>query len=77
MNLRLFTLALLFFSPTICFAYLDPGTGSLIIQGVIAAIAAAGMTIRLYWYRIRAWYSRNDPEAHPEKSSNEDPTKVD
>ena len=34
------------------FAYLDPGTGSIILQGIIAAVAAASVTARLYWHRI-------------------------
>jgi hypothetical protein len=33
-------------------AYLDPGTGSMLIQGLIAAIAAAGVLIRVYWHRL-------------------------
>ena len=33
-------------------AYLDPGTGSALIQGIIAAIAAIGVTVKLYWHRI-------------------------
>ncbi|MGI9292762.1 MAG: hypothetical protein ACR2PS_02165 [Pseudomonadales bacterium] len=36
-------------------AYLDPGTGSLLLQGAIAAIAASAFTIKTYWYRIRAY----------------------
>jgi len=43
-------------------AYLDPGTGSLVIQSVIAALAAAGFALRLYWRRIRVWFKRS--EAH-------------
>ena len=34
-------------------AYLDPGSGSLIIQGVIGAIAAIGVTMKLYWHKIK------------------------
>lgn len=34
------------------YAYLDPGTGSILIQGVIASIAAAGMVLKLYWHRL-------------------------
>jgi len=34
-------------------AYVDPGSGSLAVQGIIAAILGAGLTIRLYWRRIR------------------------
>jgi len=34
------------------YAYLDPGTGSAIIQGIIAAVAALGVTLKLYWHRV-------------------------
>ena len=33
-------------------AYLDPGTGSAILQGVLGAIAAIAVVTKLYWYRI-------------------------
>jgi len=34
-------------------AYLDPGTGSMLIQGIIGAVAAAGVALKLYWYKIK------------------------
>ena len=39
-------------------AYLDPGTGSLLIQGLIAAIAGSLFTIRLYWQKIKDFFVR-------------------
>lgn len=42
-------------------AYLDPGTGSMILQGLIAGIAIAGFTIKNYWYRIRAFFGKESP----------------
>lgn len=33
-------------------AYLDPGSGSAILQGVLGALAALGLTLKLYWHRI-------------------------
>lgn len=33
-------------------AYLDPGTGSIILQGLIAAFAAVAVTARIYWRKI-------------------------
>lgn len=42
------------------YAYLDPGTGSLFIQGIIATVAMAGVTIRLYWQRLLAVFRRAD-----------------
>lgn len=38
--------------------YLDPGTGSLIVQSLVAAIAAVGFGMRLYWRRMTAWFKR-------------------
>ncbi len=40
------------------FAYLDPGTGSLILQMLIAGIIGAMFTIKLYWYRLKAFVAR-------------------
>jgi hypothetical protein len=58
-------LALLF--PTDAFAYLDPGTGSMVVQSVIAVLAAAGYAIRLYWSRIQSLFrrSRESEQARP------------
>ena len=39
-------------------AYLDPGTGSLILQMLIAGIIGAMFTIKLYWYRLKAFVAR-------------------
>ena len=35
-------------------AYIDPGTGSFIVQGIIAGVIAVGMSIKIFWHRIRA-----------------------
>ena len=42
-------------SPLTVHAYLDPGTGSLIIQSIIAGIAMAGMAFKMYWRRISSF----------------------
>ena len=42
-------------------AYLDPGTGSMILQGVIAGIAVVGLTIKNYWYKIRGFFGKESP----------------
>jgi len=38
-------------------AYLDPGTGSFIIQVAIAAIASISFTLRIYWKKLAIWLS--------------------
>lgn len=40
-------------APASAFAYVDPGTGSLLFQGLIAAVVGACLTIKLFWRRIR------------------------
>lgn len=35
-------------------AYLDPGTGSILLQGLIGAVAGALVVIKLYWARVVA-----------------------
>jgi len=34
------------------FAYLDPGTGSYIIQVIIALVVGAAFSIKMFWKRI-------------------------
>ncbi len=41
-------------------AYIDPGTGSMVLQAAIAGIAAAALAIRTYWHRIQLLYSKKD-----------------
>jgi hypothetical protein len=35
------------------YAYLDPGTGSIILQGLIAGLAAGGTIISLNYHRLK------------------------
>jgi len=34
------------------YAYIDPGTGSMILQGILAAFMAAALFIKLSWRKI-------------------------
>ncbi len=38
--------------PSIAYAYLDPGTGSYIIQIIIGAIVGILFTVKIYWKKI-------------------------
>ena len=39
--------------------YIDPGSATAIIAMIIGAIAGAGMTLKLYWYKIKDKFTRN------------------
>ena len=38
--------------------YLDPGSGSLLVQLLMAAVLGAGVAARIYWKKIKALFSR-------------------
>ena len=38
-------------------AYLDPGTGSMLLQGLIAGVAGAMLVVKLYWARFKTFFS--------------------
>ena len=48
-------------------AYLDPGTGSIILQGLIGAIAGGLVIIRLYWSRVKNFFGKSSLEAGDKK----------
>ena len=36
--------------------YIDPGTGSIIIQALIAALVGGAVAVRLFWQRILIFF---------------------
>lgn len=40
-------------------AYIDPGTGSMFLQALIAGIAACSVSVGMFWKRIRAYFQRS------------------
>lgn len=49
------------------YAYLDPGTGSMVVQGMIAAIAAGAVALKLYWKRLKSVFGRKQAAGAEEK----------
>jgi hypothetical protein len=39
-------------------AYIDPGTGSIIIQALIGLVLGTLLALKMFWYRIRSGLSR-------------------
>lgn len=46
------------FTTTPAYAYLDPGTGSLILQALIAGIAAGLTAIKIFWTKISMTWNK-------------------
>lgn len=53
-KVAILSVLLLFASPAL--AYLDPGTGSIILQGIIASILVGLASIKLWWYRLKNFF---------------------
>lgn len=45
-------------------AYLDPGSGSLLLQGLVGGIAGAAVMAKVYWRRAKRFlgFGREEPE---------------
>jgi hypothetical protein len=62
-----FAVILLAFIAEPAFAYLDPGTGSMMLQVILGGLAAVGVAIKLFWYKIRVAIGlRKKPDAEDE-----------
>ncbi|MFY0644761.1 MAG: hypothetical protein JXR19_09880 [Bacteroidia bacterium] len=51
------------------FAYLDPGSGSYIVQMIIAGILGGFYALKLYWVRIMNFF-KGAPQADPDEELN-------
>ena len=47
------------FIPNDVLAYLDGGSASMIVQLLLGGIAGAAAIIKLYWYKIKDFFSKN------------------
>lgn len=44
--------------PQLALAYVDPGTGSMLLQGLLAGIAGIVVVLKLYWFRLKHFFLR-------------------
>ena len=56
-------------APKTAFAYLDPGTGSILLQIIIGGVAGLGVVAKLYWHRLRGLFGLNKKEPQEEPPS--------
>ncbi len=66
-------LTLIFSKPA--YAYLDPGTGSIIIQAILGFIAAAFVSINIWWIKVKNFFLtifKSNKKKKSETNSNED-----
>ena len=42
--------------------YLDPGSGSVILQVLLGVLLSVAVVVRLFWSRIKALFGKSSPE---------------
>ena len=43
--------------------YLDPGSGSIIIQLILGAVLGLGVFVRVFWKKIKGFFTRNNRQS--------------
>ena len=46
-------------------AYLDPGTGSMLVSAVIGVAAAVGLAVKMFWYRMVGLFRAKKGDVSP------------
>ncbi len=50
-------------------AYIDPGTGSMLLQAVLAAVVGIAMAVKLFWRKIKFFFMKLLGKPIPQESS--------
>ncbi len=67
MRIIITVLILLFMTDTE--AYLDPGTGSMLLQVILGGVAAVGVAVKLYWHKLRVAFGMGKKEESEDESA--------
>jgi len=54
------------------FLYLDPGSGSLLIQLILAAVLGIGVAVRIFWRNIKAFFTGKKVEPARDDAEDDD-----
>ncbi|MEZ5276214.1 MAG: hypothetical protein R3F07_07540 [Opitutaceae bacterium] len=57
----------------IVLAYLDPGTGSIILQSIVAGFFGALVAIKIFWHKITGFFRKDEVETSVESTKSEPP----
>ena len=60
-------LALVALFPAHAAAYIDPGSGSVLLQVLVGGLLALGVTLKMYWGRLLSMFRRGGGEEDPKR----------
>jgi hypothetical protein len=58
--------------PLISLLYLDPSSGSILLQLVLASLLAIGVAVRVFWRKIRGMFSKSSTSVEPDEIDEQD-----
>ena len=64
-SVMLAAVALLLLATDHAYAYLDPGLGSMLLQGLVAGVAVGSVVLSRYWQRIKTLFSSGASRDRP------------
>lgn len=59
--------------PSAAYAYLDPGSGSMLLQLVLGGLAGLAVIAKLYWHRLLTLFGVHSQQAENDSETNSDP----
>ncbi len=62
---------ILFAIPVSAYAYIDPGTGSYLVQILIAGLVGSALTIKIFFARIKSIFTRKGSNSSQADSKDE------
>ena len=65
----LFFLFLSLVAPSAAHAYLDPGSGSMLLQLVLGGLAGLAVIAKLYWHRLLGLFGMNTKQEESESET--------
>jgi hypothetical protein len=61
----------LYFYAMLSLLYIDPGSGSFLVQAIIAAVLGGAFIVKGYWYRLKSFFTGKDYTEKKDKTDNE------
>lgn len=55
----------------IILAYLDPGTGSIILQVILASLLAVAVAFRVFWRKLKGVFRKESPMDNADSDQDE------
>ena len=66
-KLLLFITSFNLFFVSNAYAYIDPGTISIIFQAIVGALVAGGVAIKMYWHKFKTFFNKKKKDNTDQK----------